>query len=70
MARRIRLPGLGQYKTERDMTEEDRHWDTADRQNTAGGGIIEKNPGARTQDGNENVFDLSGVRLCNNSSAC
>jgi hypothetical protein len=37
------------------MTEEDRYWDTA------GEGIIKKNPGARIQDREDNVFSLCGV---------
>jgi hypothetical protein len=47
------------------MTEEDRYWDTADRQNTAGEGITKKNPGARLQGREDNVCSLCGVRLCN-----
>jgi hypothetical protein len=52
---RIRLPGGStvqhehHYKTntEQGMAEEDRHWDTADREKTAGEGITMKNSGAR-----------------------
>jgi hypothetical protein len=39
--------------------------DTADRQNTTGEGLTKKNPGARIQDREDNVFSLCGVRLCN-----
>jgi hypothetical protein len=39
--------------------------DTADRQNTAGEGITKKNAGATIQDREDNVFGLSGARLCN-----
>jgi hypothetical protein len=39
--------------------------DTADRQNTAGEGITKKNAGTRTQEREDNVFGVSGVRLCN-----
>jgi hypothetical protein len=37
----------------------------ADTQNTAGGGITKKNPGAGIQDREDNVSSLCGVRLCN-----
>jgi hypothetical protein len=37
---------------------------TADRQNTTGEEITKKNPGARTQDREDDVFSLSGARLC------
>jgi hypothetical protein len=47
------------------MTEEDRYWDTADRQNTTGEGITKKNPGARTQEKEDKVFSLRGIRLYN-----
>jgi hypothetical protein len=36
-----------------------------ERQNATGEGITKKNPGARTQDREDNVFGLSGARLCN-----
>jgi hypothetical protein len=39
--------------------------DTADRQNTAGEGIAKKNTEARIPDREDNVFGLSGARLCN-----
>jgi hypothetical protein len=39
--------------------------DTADRQNIVGEGITKKNPGARIQDREDDVFSLSGARLCN-----
>jgi hypothetical protein len=56
-----------QYRTstEQEMIEEDRYWDTADRQNTAGERITRKNPGAGIQDRKYKVFSLSGARLCN-----
>jgi hypothetical protein len=49
----------------KERPEEDRYWDTADRQNTTGEGITKKNPAARIQDSEDNVFSLSGARLCN-----
>jgi hypothetical protein len=52
-------------KTELGMTEEDRHYDTADRQDTTGEGITKENLGARIQDREDNVFSLCGVRFCN-----
>jgi hypothetical protein len=42
-------------------SEEDRHWDIADRQNSAGERITKKNQGARIQDREDNVFSLCGV---------
>jgi hypothetical protein len=64
--------GVEQYKTsqnrmstEQGTAENDRYWDTANRQNTTGEVITKKNPGARIQDREDNVSSLCGVRLCN-----
>jgi hypothetical protein len=51
--------------TGQGMTEEDRYWDIADRQNIKGERITEKNPRDRIQDREDKVFSLSGVSLCN-----
>jgi hypothetical protein len=39
--------------------------DTADRENTAGDRITKKNAGAKIQDREDNVLNLSGARMCN-----
>jgi hypothetical protein len=56
-----------EYRTSREqrITEEDRCWNTVDTQNTSQRGITKKNPGAKTQDREDKVFSLCGVRLCN-----
>jgi hypothetical protein len=66
---RVHLPGRAvQYRTTVMMI---RLWespvkktDTVDRQNTAEG-ITEKNPRARIPEREDNIFCLSGARLCN-----
>jgi hypothetical protein len=50
--------------TEQGMTEEDRYWDTADRENTARERVTKKNPTDRIQDREDKVFSLCGVRFC------
>jgi hypothetical protein len=67
----IRLPGCStvlnkdQYRTStgrvQGMTEGDRYWDTADRQNITGGRIAKKIPRDRIQNTEDKIFSLCDV---------